>query len=267
MDVMQDVSEARFNALAGYSRNFRTIRVGREIRWFQSYEEKILATLVQDKEDKDFVVIFFARDLRERYRFVRMTEFNTSSKAAIQEAKNLATDLNQKYEKSRIQGDELGVPVDFFTPVAQSHRLNNSFKTIVELGEESAAGELIKPMMRWHEDIDGNFVEQFQTAAFEARLWELYIFATLIECNFALDKSHAAPDFVAQSIFGDVCIEATTVNHSMDEAKKSPLPVPPTNTIEQKREFEKNYMPMKFSRSLKSKLSMRYWEEEPIHRT
>jgi hypothetical protein len=41
-------------------------------------------------------------------------------------------------------------------------------------------------MMRWYEDADGNFVEQFQTTGFNARLWELYLFTTLVETGYGL---------------------------------------------------------------------------------
>ncbi len=52
-------------------------------------------------------------------------------------------------------------------------------------------------MMRWYEDIDGNFVEQFQTTGFNARVWELYLFAALTEANLRLERPDPAPDFLA----------------------------------------------------------------------
>jgi hypothetical protein len=38
-------------------------------------------------------------------------------------------------------------------------------------------------MMHWYEDPDGNFIEQFQTTGFDARLWELYLFAMFCEAE------------------------------------------------------------------------------------
>jgi len=40
-------------------------------------------------------------------------------------------------------------------------------------------------MMRFYEDTDGNFVEQFQTTAFDACIWELYLFATFTELGYS----------------------------------------------------------------------------------
>ena len=44
-------------------------------------------------------------------------------------------------------------------------------------------------MMRWHEDADGNLIEQFQTSGFDARIWELYLFAALSEAGYGIDRS------------------------------------------------------------------------------
>jgi hypothetical protein len=49
----------------------------------------------------------------------------------------------------------------------------------------SPARELIEAMMCFYDDTDGNFVEQFQTTAFDARIWELYIFAAFTELGYA----------------------------------------------------------------------------------
>jgi hypothetical protein len=67
-------------------------------------------------------------------------------------------------------------------------------------------------MMRWYKDVDGNFIEQFETAAFDARLWELYLFTMLTEVGFLIDQERQVPDFVARCLIGCVAIEAATVN-------------------------------------------------------
>ena len=54
-------------------------------------------------------------------------------------------------------------------------------------------------MMRWYDDADGNLVEQFQTTGFDARMWELYLFAVLTEANVVVARPHAAPDFLARA--------------------------------------------------------------------
>ena len=114
--------------------------------------------------------------------------------------------------------------------------------------------------MRWYEDVDGNFIEQFQTNGFDSRIWELYLFATLVELGFAMDRSVPAPDFVAWSLRGDIAIEATTVNPTRDKTGAI-VPPPSTDTDAGYELFMRGYMPMKFGSALYSKLTRRYWEK------
>lgn len=65
-------------------------------------------------------------------------------------------------------------------------------------------------MMRWYEDADGNFVEQFQTTGFDARVWELYLFATLSEVGYVIDRPHPAPDFTVRGPTGKFCLERSS---------------------------------------------------------
>ena len=118
-------------------------------------------------------------------------------------------------------------------------------------------------MMRWYDDVDGNFVQQFQTNGFDARIWELYLFASLIEFGFVIDRTHPAPDFVATSLYGQVAIEAVTVNPTRNAAGEI-VPPPKIETDEDQRNFLKNYMPIKFGSALFSKLNKEYWAKEHV---
>src|SRR5437763_13122243 len=66
----------------------------------------------------------------------------------------------------------------------------------------------------WEEfvDRDGNFIEQFQTTGFDARTWELFLFAYLLDAGFSIDKSYSSPDFVCEKHGLPVVAEATTAN-------------------------------------------------------
>ena len=58
-------------------------------------------------------------------------------------------------------------------------------------------------MMHYFEDVDRNFIQQFQSDGFDARIWELYLYALLNELGYGLDRAHAAPDFHCQGLLGD----------------------------------------------------------------
>jgi hypothetical protein len=141
------------------------------------------------------------------------------------------------------QGDETGKPVDFFTPVVPTHRLNPSFVTLRDEEVFSAARGIIEEMMRWYKDADGNFVEQFQTTGFDARIWELYLFATFREMLCTIDRTHPAPDFLCVNPGARFYVEAVTVNPTRDKTGAI-APEPEINSEEEFKRYLSHYMPI-----------------------
>jgi hypothetical protein len=255
---MQDISKLRFDALASYCRRPEISLVARELRWLKFADEQVLGALLLDT-DEEFSVVLLARDLNERYRWIAMTDYFASADEALAAADQKAKALRSTLDANRVQGDEEGRPIDFFQPVREHERLNPDFIRLATEEGFSPARGIIEPMMRWYEDADGNFVEQFQTTGFDARIWELYLFAAMTEAGFVVDRSFSVPDFAAQGLFGEVCIEATTVNPTLDASGK-PVAAPPTNTPEQQVEYLREYLPIRYAGPLTTKLDKRYWE-------
>lgn len=260
---MQDIKQVRFEALAAYCRQPYALIAAQEVRWLEAYDEEVLVVVIRDVTDGDYSAMLLSRDLKERYRWVEMTKFFETVDEALAEAPALAERIHADFGKQRAQGDEKGRPVEFFIPIVATEKLNRDFATINSLEGYSPAVELMKPMMRWYEDADGNFVEQFQTTGFDARLWELYLFAALVEAGYIFDKTFAMPDFCAQSAFGEVCVEATTVNPSRTPAGEL-VPPPPLDTEWQIKTFQRQYMPIRFAGPLTAKLDKKYWEKENV---
>ncbi|AXW62551.1 hypothetical protein CJO94_12125 [Ralstonia solanacearum] len=260
---MNDISKVRFEALAAYCRQPYALIMAEEVRWLEAYDEAMLVVVIRDVADDDYAAIVLARDLKERYRWVEMTSFFDTVDQALAAALELVEHVHANFEKLRTQDDEKGKPIDFFTPVVPTEKLNRDFAAITAFEGYSPAVELMKPMMRWYEDADGNFVEQFQTTGFDTRLWELYIFAMLVEAGYVIDRSAAIPDFQARSAFGEICIEATTVNPSRD-AKGQLIPTPPLDTEEQITHFRQEYMPIRFAGPLTTKLAKKYWDRPNV---
>lgn len=118
-------------------------------------------------------------------------------------------------------------------------------------------------MMKSYTDIDGNFVEQFQTTAFDARLWELYLYGYFREEAFIIERPNPAPDFLLQSGTQKIFIEAVTVNPSPGDPIPGPIVgMPNLRGSEEKEELLSSKMPIKFGSTLYSKLSRKnkYWE-------
>jgi hypothetical protein len=115
---------------------------------------------------------------------------------------------------------------------------------------------MIEAMMRFYVDVDGNFVEQSQTTAFDARIWELYLFATFTELGYAPAPDLVTPDFLFSGPRGFIGVEATSVNPPNAGGVK-----PPMNKT-QLIAYLENSIPIKLARVLRRKLDKRtpYWE-------
>lgn len=259
---MRPISKIRFEALAAYARQPLALAMAEEVGWFEHGGERVLATLIRDKTDNDFGAIIMGRDRKGRFRCVHATGFNESRRRAEVTMRRDMERISQQDDAEYFQGDEQGVPLDFFTPVVPRERLYPDFVKVSELEGYSSARGIIEPMMLWYEDADGNFVEQFQTTGFDARIWELYLFAAFTEMGYEIDRSSAVPDFVCKRFGFEFCIEATTVNPTLGDG---PLATPPDLTTQQGRsDFLREFMPIKYGSALFSKLNKRYWEKDNV---
>ena len=260
---MKDIKQVRYEALAAYCRQPGALIAAQEVRWLEAHDESVLVVVIRDVTDGDYSAMLLARDLKERYRWVEMTDFFATVEEALAAALERVEKIYADFEGQRAQGDERGKPVDFFAPAVAKEKLNRDFALISSLEGYTPAVELIKPMMRWFEDADGNFIEQFQTTGFDTRLWELYLFAALVELGYVFDKTYPMPDFCARNAFGELCVEATTVNPSRTLTGEL-VPPPPLDTAEQMQDFQRQYMPIRYAGPLTAKLSKRYWEKENV---
>ncbi|MCW5692306.1 MAG: hypothetical protein KIT48_08075 [Pseudolabrys sp.] len=250
------LSKVRFDALAGYARSPNIVLIIEELEWYSTADERILGILTLDRIDHDWGWVIFGRD--ERFQF-RAVDVNVSYPTIEKSRKALMTKLAEHHampDQEFYQGDAESPPMDFFTPVVEERKLHPIFKNLVEGPKYSSARGIIEPMMRFYEDEDGNFVEQFQTVAFDARLWELYLFAAFIELGYARVPGVQIPDFLLASPFGAFGLEASTINPPNGEPVKLP------NDRAGMANYLENYVPLKLARVLRRKLEKKkpYWK-------
>jgi len=256
---MKPISPLRFDALAGYAREPLSFVYGEEVRYFEHGGERALGLLLRDRADRDFGGLVFARDRRHKFRSVSTTGFCNSRRWAEVELRREMEAIAALPDSEYYQGDERGKPVDFLTPVVPAQRLNPNFVRLREHEFFSPARGIIEEMMRWYEDADGNFVQQFQTTGFDARIWELYLFASFREMFYTIERTQPVPDFACVNPGAKFFVEAVTVNPTQDSAGIV-VPEPDIATPGQFDAYRLHYMPIKFGSSLTSKLSKRYWE-------
>lgn len=257
---MRSISRNRFNILAGYARLPSVTRLAREIGWFEVESPHIVGTVILDT-DGEFSGILLAPDFSGRFRWVSQTGFvptRAHAESALEEQFNV---IARDYDRIRIQGDERA-PMDFFAPVKPASRLHPTFSTLASNPNYAAARKVLDFLMRWYRDQDGNFVEQFQTTGFDARVWELYLFATLIESGYVVEQPNPAPDFKAVGLEGTFAVEATTINPSQgDSATHRPTTQSSNEDI---NAYLQHYLPIRYAGPLTAKLRKRYWEHPDV---
>lgn len=260
--VLREVSKDRFDAFVGYCRSPEVFTLAHEVAWLGADDNSVFALIMIDI-DRKFSGIVFLPDLLERFRWVGQTDYFATAAEAGGALEQLLRRVLADREGQRVQGDESGDPVNFFARLAAEARLHVNFKRVRDDKGRSSARELINVMMRWYADRDGNFVEQFQTTGFDSRVWELYLWATLISLGYEVAQPDPSPDFVARGIEGAFAIEATTVNPSFDRAGNM---VPPYNPASEEDlpAYIDHYLPTRFAGPLTNKLAKRYWERPGI---
>jgi hypothetical protein len=230
----------------------------RELEWYADYNERVIGILLRDVTDGDYGGVVLGRDERGRFRAVALPQFSDSRETATQLLRVKLQEWSQKPNSEFMQGDHKGTPIEVFVP-RRSGNLSTSFALLSTKEAFSPARKLIESLMPYYEDVDGNFVEQFQTTAFDARFWELYLFALLNEQGYFFDRSFRAPDFMCEDLRDRIFFEAVTVNPTTSDGGIIIEPEIPTD-LGQFKKYYQEYMAIKWGSVLTSKLKKKYWD-------
>ncbi|WP_213815227.1 hypothetical protein [Glaciihabitans sp. dw_435] len=252
------ITERRFNAHVVWARGAGLLPLVKEVEWLEIKPGRVLGTVFLDLTDQDLNGAVLAPDLAGRYRGVDTIGSHTNIPDVINDTAASMVRVHRDYDQSRTQGDERPSE-DFFAKAAKESKLHPRFMYLRDSPSAVAARRLIEIAMRWFENQDGSFVEQFQTTAFDARIWELYLWAMLREANLRVEQPKPAPDFLARGLEGDFYVEATTANPPPSDKV---VPVPETG--EATFDYIHNYLPTRFSGPLCAKLDKRYWERKGV---
>jgi hypothetical protein len=259
----------RYNAFVSWTRSPAAKDIGEELEFYSNRAETLVGVLFKDLSDRDFGFVTLGRDLKGRFRCI-----DVSTCMARTEARHaLFASLHKHTESGETvfpQGDEKGdsAGVDLFALQVPEANLHPSFRLLASGAHWTPARSIMSEMMRHFVDVDGNFVEQFQTTAFDSRIWELYLYAALLELGLYVSKQHEAPDFEVRSGGKKAFVEAVIVGRS---PKDAPLEArqdrgPRLRSTEEVRELIKTRAPIRFGSALYSKLNRKtpYWELEHV---
>ena len=257
-EEIKTLSKNRFDVYINPLRRPTPFSIGIEKAWFCNHNESIIGVVILAIQDNDYVTITHHRDNVGRYNFNSIkTNISTLESAEEQLKNDMVSQTNLfKYEDSRENS-----MINLFETSIPEDRLHPYFKKLRDLEQFSHAKEMIQHLMPHFKDIDGNFVEQFQTTGFDSRLWELYLNFYLIEEQMGFKRIYHAPDFMVEKFGTTVAIEAVTVG------RKSPIDDDSGRYSLSPSEIKKmteNDMPIKWGSPLFSKLRKRYWELEHV---
>ena len=261
---MKPMDVKRFSALVGPSRTPGAAYISKELAWFSNSDESILGSILLDIEDSEFVSILLGRDEGRKFRLFDLETGIKSARKAQEWLSRRMEHHTASGKKVFEQGDFTGEVMDLFTPIVEDKKLHPFFLRLRDEPSFSSAKEIIAEMAPHFVDIDGNYVEQFQSTGFDARLWELYLNAYLVEEELFFNREHYAPDFLVQKFGKTVAIEAVIVGRKetvTDETINRPIePMPPEELI--KKTMDE--MPIKFGSPLFTKLKKEYWKLDHV---
>lgn len=146
---------------------------------------------------------------------------------------------------------------DLFTPLVAKQKLNPNFLKINPNPDGTDHHEPTRRALQASFDClpkpDGNFIKDFQTTGFDARVWELYLSETFRSVGLSIEQPNDRPDFLVRNRRGDeVWVEAVTANASQVSA--------PTAKSESSPWEELDDVAIKLGGPLSDKLKKKYWE-------
>lgn len=255
---MKPISKNQFDLYVFFTRYNLAEFFNEELEWYMNESKTLWAVICLDRQDRNYTVIFLARDENRQIRCIDLKidieDRETAKEIMLSHSKWLEKkSLPEKKNNKRIVDD-------LFMPRAKISKLNPYFRIIAKSPAHSAARNVINEIMPHFFDVDGNFVQQFQTTGFDSRLWELYLFCYFNEEGLQINRDHFAPDFLLSSEDSEVSVEAVTISNKNPKEISSYIPTKEDTVKEQK------LMSAKWGSSLYSKLThkdktgVHYWE-------
>jgi hypothetical protein len=238
---VKPISQARFEALC-FSRVSTAKLYSRETEWYSDDGENDIGAVVFDLPDEDWGFVVLGRDEVARFRAIEVEVSLPTEREARIRLEQRILQFSAAGEKIFPQGLECKRRKVFslFDPVTPTEKQDEFFKVLSQGTGFSPAKEIIAEIAYTFEDPDGNYIQQFQGDGFDARLWELYLYAVLHESDFIIDREHKAPNFVCSKLGQPFVIEATTVNVTKEHQTEETEIGDPDGTQ------MADYMPIKF---------------------
>jgi hypothetical protein len=140
--------------------------------------------------------------------------------------------------------------MNLFEPISPLEKRHPSFEYVREALHHEASRILLQETFDRLPEPDGNFVLDFQTTGFDARIWELYLSALFFNVGLDVSRPEDRPDFLIKRGDTKVWVEATTANPTQQ----------PTAELAQGHWSEQEEIAIKLGSALFSKMKKEYWK-------
>jgi hypothetical protein len=254
----------RFNVLAGHTRSSGASFFSKEIAWYSNEDETVLGIICLDTIDHDYAAITLGRDESDIFRAFDLE----TSIPTVEDAKTWlfgAVRWHTSRGKKIFPQGEPGKGIDLFTPVVPIEKQHPYFVRLTSTPHLYSAKSVINAIMPYFADVDGNFVEQFQSTGFDSRVWELYLNSFFKEEELFIGREHNAPDFILEKYGVKVAVEAVIVGRKPENPVKFIPNFDGDKSPEDMAEFTANVMPVKWGSPLYSKMQKKYWELDHVN--
>lgn len=252
-DKIKRISKNLANLLLLFTRTANASLLFTEIEYYSTLDGGVIGIIAIDKYDKDYNIIILSRDESRQYHAENFkASIDTLSKARVELFKMMLDDRIIHHENSKF--------FDLFKSLKDKGQLHPHYELLKNNGAYSSAKEAIKEVSYHYKDIDGNFIDQFQSKnGFDARIWELYLYCFFKEQKFSFHREHEAPDYLVEKFEQKIAVEAVVISR-----KKKEYDVKEFKTVVEMNEDLENKIPLMVSNAIYEKVKKEYWNKEHV---
>ena len=253
MKVARPINKKLFDVYVLFTREPFVRHFTKELEYYSNGNGGFIGFISLDLIDNDFYACILSRDEAKQYRAVSVE----ASISTIQEAREWID--NEMSRDTIIFHENKYEFFDIFKELDNKEQLHPNFELLRDKDFFFSAKEVIKEITYHYKDIDGNFIEQFQSInGFDSRIWELYLFCFFREQYFSFKRNFEAPDYLIEKLDNAIAVEAVIVS------RKTELNTFKTKTNQEIEESLSNEMPLMFGSAIFDKMKKKYWTKPHV---
>lgn len=236
-----------------FTREPFALALAEELEHYVVSEGGLLGIVLRDNFDKDFSIIVLSRDESKQYKAI-------SVKVDFEDLEKARKELESEMSKDHIIYHNDAKFFDAFKEIKKPEQEHPHFTLLRDDTKYSSAKEAIREVSYHYKDIDGNFIDQFQSInGFDARLWELYLYCFFREQLFSFNRNHEAPDYIVEKGDAKIAVEAVVISRKNRDFQPK--------LLKKREEMDRmllNEIPVMVSNAIYDKAKKRYWDKEHV---